>query len=195
MAPNGGSGSRRTSKRQAILAATEGLILTEGYGAITYRSVAAAAEVTAGLVKYYFPALDELFVAVLRESTDRLIERLTSVTGAAQPLRAVWAYANSAGGTALLMQFAALAQQVPEVRKVVGEGGERVRQALVQTLSDKWADYGLADTDLTPGAALFLLAAIPRMMFLEQSLGTSTGHQEALALVEHFLDRVEPLPE
>ncbi|MBX7446924.1 TetR/AcrR family transcriptional regulator [Mycolicibacterium sp. 3033] len=195
MAPTGGSGSRKTSKRQAILAATEEVMLSDGYGAITYRSVAAAAGVTAGLVQYYFPSLDELFVAVLRESTDRLIERLTSATDAAQPLREVWAYANNPGGTALLMQFAALAHQVPEVAKVIGEGGERVRQALVQTLSHKWADYGLADTDLTPGAALFLLAAIPRMMFLEQSLGTSTGHQEALALVERFLDRVEPLPD
>ena len=192
MTSAGGSGSRRTDKRQAILDGTERLMLSDGYGAITYRSVATAAGVTAGLVQYYFPSLEELFIAVLRESTDRLVERLTGAAGAAQPLRAVWAYVNNPGGTALLMQFMALSNQVPEVAKVIGEGGERVRSLLLQTLSAKWADYGLADTDLTPGAALFLLSAIPRMTYLEESLGTVTGHEDAMTLVERFLDRVEP---
>lgn len=192
MASKGGSGSRNTDKRQAILEGTERLMLAAGYGAVTYRSAATAADVTPGLVQYYFPTLNDLFVAVLRESTDRLLDRLTGATGAAQPLREVWAYASNSEGTALLMQFVALAGQVPEVANVVGEGGERVRRALEQTLSERWADYGLSDSDLTPGAALFLLSAIPRMMYLEQSLGTSTGHRDALALVEQFLDRVEP---
>jgi hypothetical protein len=31
------------------------------------------------------------------------------------------------------------------------------------------------------------------MIMLEESLGTLTGHDEALALVERFLDDVEPL--
>jgi hypothetical protein len=133
-----------------------------------------------------------LFIAVLRQSTERLVDRLTGAAGAAQPLRAVWAYASNPAGTALLMQFMALANQVPEVAKVIGEGGERVRRALQDTLADRWADYGLTDADVTPGAALLLLSAIPRMLYLEQSLGTSTGHSDALALVERFLDRVEP---
>jgi hypothetical protein len=42
-------------------------------------------------------------------------------------------------------------------------------------------------------AALFLLAWIPRMIFLEETLGTLTGHEETLALVDRFLDDVEPL--
>ena len=192
MASAGGSGSRKTSKRQAILDGTEKLLLSDGYGAVTYRSVATAADVTPGLVQYYFPSLDDLFVELLVQSTDRLVDRLNSAKASAQPLRAVWAYATHPSGTALLMQFMALANQVPEVAKVIGEGGERVRRALEQTLSERWADYGLAETDLTPGAALFLLSAIPRMMFLEKSLGTTTGHGDALELVERFLDRVEP---
>jgi AcrR family transcriptional regulator len=192
MAQDGSSGSRNTDKRQAILEGAERLMLTTGYAAITYRSAATAAAVTPGLVQYYFPTLNDLFVAVLRESTDRLLNRLTGAAGASQPLRDVWAYATDADGTALLMQFMALANQVPEVAGVIGEGGERVRRALQQTLSERWADYGLAKWDLTPGAVLFLLSAIPRMVYLEESLGTSTGHREALALVERFLDRVEP---
>ena len=56
------------------------------------------------------------------------------------------------------------------------------------------AEYGLDDFELTPGATLFLLSAIPRMMHLEEALGTVTGHADTLTLVERFLDRVEPRP-
>lgn len=186
------SGSRRTTKRQAILDGTEHIMLTAGYGAVTFRSVATAAGVAPGLVQYYFPSLDELFIAVLRENTDRLITNLTGATDSEQPLRAVWAYANNPSGTALLMQFIALANHLPEIGSVIGEGGERVRQTLLQGLSKKWPEYGLEDSDLTPAGMLFLLSAIPRMMHLEDAIGTVTGHTETLALVERFLDRVEP---
>jgi AcrR family transcriptional regulator len=192
MAATGRSGSRRTTKRQAILDGTEQIMLTEGYGTVTYRSVATAAGVAPGLVQYYFPTLEDLFSAVLRGATDRLIADLTDATNSEQPLRAVWAYASNPTGSALLLQFMALANQLPGLGTVIGEGGERVRQTLVQALSKKWADYGLADTDVTPAALLFLLSAIPRMMHLEESLGTVTGHTDTVALVERFLDRVEP---
>src|SRR5947209_10414610 len=121
MAAASGSGSRRTSKRQAILTATEQVILEKGYGAVTFRSVAAAAGVAAGLVQYYFPSLDELFVTVLRAATDRLIVDLTHSAGTGQPLRAIWAYASDPSGTALLMQFMALANQHPQIGAVLGE--------------------------------------------------------------------------
>lgn len=194
MTSEGGSGSRRTSKRKAILAGTEQVMLDQGYGAVTFRSVATAAGVAPGLVQYYFPALDDLFIAVLREATDRLIVDLTEATSSGQPLRAVWAYASNPTGTALLMQFMALANQLPQLGSVIGEGGERVRRALLETLTDRWPSYGLDDTDITPAAALFVLSALPRMMHLESTLGTSTGHTDTLALIERFLDRVEPRP-
>ncbi len=90
------AGARRTEKLQAILAATEQLMLEQGYGSVTYRSVAARPEVAAGLVQYYFPTLDELFVAVLRGGTDRVIEGLEAASRSEHPLRALWEYANTA---------------------------------------------------------------------------------------------------
>jgi AcrR family transcriptional regulator len=187
-----GSGSRQTAKRHGILTATEALILAEGYGAVTFRSVADAAGVAAGLVQYYFPSLDDLFVAVLRSATDRLITDLHTATESDQPLRGAWAYASNPAGTALLMEFMALANHREAVRAVIGEGGERVRRALLTSIEPRWAAYGLDEDTLPPAAVLFLLSAIPRMIHLEESLGTVTGHTEATALVERFLDKVEP---
>jgi AcrR family transcriptional regulator len=193
MASPGRAGARRTQKLQAILNATERVMLAEGYGAVTFRSVAAAAEVAPGLVQYYFPAVDELFTAVLRQSTDRIVAELGAATRSDHPLRAVWAYANDRRGSTLLMEFLALANHREEVRTVLGEGGERVRQALLSAVMDRWESDGRDHRGVPAAAALFLLAWIPRMVFLEERLGTLTGHAETLALVERFLDDVEPL--
>ena len=169
-------------------------MLAEGYSAITYRSVAASAGVAAGLVQYYFPSLDDLFVAVLRQSTDRVIEGLEAATRSDAPLRAIWSYANNPTGTALLMEFMALANHRSAVGAVIGEGGERVRQALLDAITPLWPAYGLDEHTLPPEAVLFLLSCIPRMVHLEATLGTVTGHNETVALVERFLDKVEPRP-
>lgn len=154
------SGARQSAKLQGILAATEALMLDQGYGAVTFRSVANAAGVAAGLVQYYFPSLDDLFVAVLRSATDRLIADLQRASESDQPLRGAWAYANNAAGTALLMEFMALANHRSAVRAVIGEGGERVRQALLTTIRSRWAAYGLDENTLPPAAVLFLLSCI-----------------------------------
>ena len=69
-------------------------MLEQGYGSVTYRSIAAKAGVAAGLVQYYFPSLDDLFVAVLRSGTDRVIEGLEDAARSERPLRALWNYAN-----------------------------------------------------------------------------------------------------
>ena len=186
------AGARRTEKLQAILAATEQLMLEQGYGSVTYRSVAAKAGVAAGLVQYYFPSLDDLFVAVLRSGTDRVIEGLEDAARSEHPLRALWEYANDGSGTALLMEFMALANHRPVVGGVIGEGGERVRRAVVEAVSERWPAYGLDEDELPPTALVFLLGAIPRMVHLEEGLGTFTGHAETVALVERFLNRIEP---
>jgi AcrR family transcriptional regulator len=159
---------------------------------VTYRSVATRAGVTPGLVQYYFPSLDELFIAVLRRRTDEIIEHLTEVAAAQQPLRAVWDYASNRTGTALLLEFMALAKHRKAVAAVIGEGGERVRQALLENLSAKWPSCGLAEADLSPRAALFLMSCIPRMAHLEETFVTETGHAETFELVERLFDGVEP---
>ena len=147
------AGARRTEKLQAILAATEQLMLEQGYGSVTYRSVAAKAGVAAGLVQYYFPSLDDLFVGVLRSGTDRVIEGLEDAARSEHPLRALWEYANNRSGTALLMEFMALANHRPGVGEVIGEGGERVRCAVVEAVSGRWPDYGLDEDALPPPRA------------------------------------------
>jgi len=90
------------------------------------------------------------------------------------------------------MEFMALANNRKDIAPIIGEGGERVRQAQLEMLLPKWVEYDIPDDDLSPEAVLFLISCIPRMVHLEDSFGTHTGHTEAVALIERFLDRVEP---
>jgi AcrR family transcriptional regulator len=185
-------GSTTSATRGAILTAAESLLLEEGYAAVTYRVVAARANVAAGLVQYYFPTLDELFVALLQRNTDRTVEQIAATTQTQQPLRAIWRYASNKTGATLMMEFMALANHRKVIREEIGRGGERVRQAQLAVLTQRWSDYQLGNDELTPASLLFLMNSIPRMMLLEEAFGTRTGHAETVRLINRFLDRVEP---
>jgi AcrR family transcriptional regulator len=185
-------GSERSKTRAEIVTSAEQLMVEHGHASITFRSVAARAGVTAGLVQYYFPTIDDLFVAVLGNGTDRLLEEIGRVVESEQPLRAMWAYASNATGAALIVEFMAAANHRKDMWDKLGEGGERVRQAWVDALSPRWERYGIAETDLTLAGLVFILTAIGRMARLEEGFGTRTGHDDAIAIVEQFLDSVEP---
>ncbi|MEU1984570.1 TetR/AcrR family transcriptional regulator [Nocardia sp. NPDC019395] len=174
------------------MAATRRLMLAQGYAAITYRGVATEAGVTPGLVQYHFPLLDQLFEAVLATGTDRLVERLGRAAESEQPLRAVWAYASDPAGTALLLEFMALARHRKSIAPALGAGGERLRKALLAALEPTLRRYRFGGHDVPASAIVFLMSAIPRMIHLEESLGTFTGHVEVVDLIEKYLDQVEP---
>jgi len=188
-------GSTTSATRTAILDAAEKLMLEEGYAAVTYRVVAARVNVAAGLVQYYFPTLDELYVALLQRNTDRVIDQIVATTQTQQPLRAIWRYASNKTGSTLMMEFMALANHRKTIRNEIGRGGERVRQAQLEVLTARWSDYQSELDDLTPASLLFLMNSIPRMILLEEAFGTRTGHAETISLINRFLDRVEPRPQ
>jgi AcrR family transcriptional regulator len=187
-------GAETSKTRSVLLDSTERLMLDEGYAAVTYRSVAARSEVTAGLVQYYFPTLDELFIALLRRRSERnlenLLERLEVQSD--QPLRVIWEYSSDETTAALLMEFMALANHRKTIRAEIAEVIERSRKVQIDAVSERWSDLGVTADDFTPAAMLFLLAGIPKMMLLEGAFGISTGHPEIVSLVEEHLDRAEP---
>ncbi|MQY27330.1 TetR/AcrR family transcriptional regulator [Nocardia aurantia] len=193
MAEGRGVGSRSSQARTDIVQSAAGLMLRQGYAAVTFRAVAIDAGVTPGLVQYYFPVLDDLFIAILENGTDDLTARLDRAAASEQPLRAIWAYANDRAGAAMLLEFMALANHRKAIGPVIGRGGERLRQALVAALEPALERYRLTGPEVPAAAVVFLMSAVPRMIQLEESFGTVTGHAEMLALIEQYLDTVEPL--
>src|SRR3954454_17679595 len=64
-------GAETSETRALLLDRAEELMLAEGYAAVSYRVLAARAGVTGGLVQYYFPTLDHLFLALLGRRSER----------------------------------------------------------------------------------------------------------------------------
>jgi len=167
-------------------------MLDEGYASDTFDRVAATAGVARGLVYYYFSTLDELFVAVLRDSTGRAIADLSAATMTGTPLRAAWTYACNRTGTALLMEFLAPANHRSAVRAAIGECSEQIRRSLMQALMlsrsrRRGARGGPAS------AALFMLSCIPRPVAMEEMLGIEMCHADIVAVAERFLELAEPV--
>ena len=68
-------GGRASATRDALIRATAQVMLDEGYAAATSRRVAAKAGVKPALVHYYFPSMDDLFIAVLRDGAETNLMR------------------------------------------------------------------------------------------------------------------------
>ena len=74
-------------------------MIDDGYAAVTYRAVAAKAGVTPALVQYYFPTLDDMFVAAIRRRAERNLEQLVDrlATRQDEPLRVIWEFSRTHG--------------------------------------------------------------------------------------------------
>lgn len=191
MAPSRRVGTETSRTRTLLLDVTERLLVEESFAAVTSRRVAAEAGVNAALVHYYFPTLDDLFVAVYRRRTEHLVQRLTEDLQTDQPLWAMWEYNSDRTGTALASEFLALANHRKAIRAEIAEVAERLHAMQLDALSGVLERYGIDTEVVTPAAVVMLMVAIPRAMVIEEALGMTGGHQEARALVEHFLERLE----
>jgi TetR/AcrR family transcriptional regulator, transcriptional repressor for nem operon len=187
-------GAETSETRAALLDSTERLMLDEGYAAVTYRRVAAAAGVTAPLVQYYFPTLDDLFLALLRRRSDRNLQKLKDSleTHPDAPLRVIWEYSADETSSALLIEFMALGNHRKTIRAEIAETSERSRKVQLDALAATRKSRAGSNGDIPDAALLFLMAGIPKVMLMESDLGVSTGHTETLDLITRYLNWTEP---
>src|SRR5436305_4294806 len=99
---------RREATREALIEATAQIMLDEGYAAATSRRVANKAGVKPALVHYYFPSMDDLFVAVLRDKAEENLAHQREAIAEAKPLHALWQL-NSARDAQVFTEFLAMA--------------------------------------------------------------------------------------
>lgn len=184
-------GSETSATRQALLDSVERLMLDDGYAAVTYRAVAAKAGVTSALVQYYFPTLDELFVATIRRRSEQNLQRLQEALGSGeQPLRVLWEYSNNEATAALPTEFMALGNHRKSIRSAICEMTKQVREVQFNVLADEPAD-SLLKLELTPRAMLFLVTAIPKLLQLEEGVGIDAGHTNIVDVIERYLTSQE----
>jgi AcrR family transcriptional regulator len=172
------------------------MMLDDGYASVSYRTLAAKAGVTASLVQYYFPTLDDVFLAAIRRYSERNLEflRKSLNTRSADPLHALWEYGGDEATSALITEFTALANHRKSIRSEIAEVTEQVRKIQVDALVAKYGAGGGLGVDLSLEAVALLITGIPKFLNLEEGVGVRTAHAEVVKAIEKYLDSVEPRP-
>lgn len=184
-------GTENSKTRQLLLDVAERLMLEEGYASVGIRRVAREAEVAPALVLYYFRTLDDLFLAILRRRGDHEMERVVRLLDGPQPLRTLWQIASHPGN-ALTTEFAALANHRKAIRAELAAFAERYREAQLEALTRRLTETGTElPPEVSPAVLLMLTNALGRIIMMENTMGMTARHAEALAFVEQFLQHHE----
>jgi AcrR family transcriptional regulator len=178
-------------KAQRVLDATEELMLTEGYAAVSSRSVAAKVGINPPLVHYYFATLDDLFVAVLQRRAGRNVERMADALEGPEPLRAWWELASDPRGTALFVELLAAANHRPALRSEVGAIAQQVRKMQVERLGELLPEYGLDPDELPPALVAAAVQGLAFGIVSDQAAGYETDTAEAVAGMDRLLSALE----
>jgi AcrR family transcriptional regulator len=185
------AGERTPSARDALLDATEAIMLAEGYAAVSTRRVATKAGTDKALVHYYFGTMDDLFIAVFRRNAEGGAERLRHALASDQPLWAVWDAMHEPASTALMTEFIALANHRKGVKAVMVENSRKFRRMQLDGLSEVLEGYGLDPDDWPPAAVIVLLSGISRYLRTDEAFGVGLGHDETVELVERHIRALE----
>jgi AcrR family transcriptional regulator len=184
-------GAEDSATRLAILDATTKIMREEGHGAATSRRVAAAAGVKPPLVHYYFPTMDDLYLAVFRRGAEAHVERQRRAIFSDRPLRALWDLSREPHGTRLQLEFMALANQRPAIRAELAAYTDRFREIQVTALTFIARERGLDLGEFPPVVVSLLIASLSGVLATENALGIHRGHTELVDFVERHLDRFE----
>ena len=187
-------GAATSKTRDTLLDCVETMMLEEGYASVTYRALAARAGVTPSLVQYYFPTLDDVFIAAIRRYSDRNLAHLNKVMEkrTEDPLRALWEYSwDEATGT-LMTEFMALGNHRKSIRTEIAAVTESVRKLQLDALTAKFGEDARPWGDLSLPALQLLISSLPKFLNLEKGVGVEMAHAELVEAFEGYLDSIEP---
>jgi AcrR family transcriptional regulator len=174
--------------RRRLIEATAQIMHDEGYAAATSRRVAARAGVRQPLVHYYFPTMDDLFLAVLREGADAALDQMRAALTNDDPLGALWAINSDARRTVLNTEFMALANHRKAIGVELAAYAERVRDIETAAVTVVLRASGVDLETYPPVVVSMLIAQIARSLCNEAAVGVTLGHNEMRRFVERQID-------
>jgi len=191
MKPEHKSGEESTSTRDAILDATEAIMIEEGYSAVTSRRVAERAGLKSQLVHYYFRTMDELFVTVYERSEKEFLQRHLQAVSSENPLRALWDLAIHPKRTRLSQELIALSHHRKSMRKITARVLEQTHSINTAFIGKFLQEAGVDPGEFPPVVISHIINGLSRGLINEESVGVSQGHAEVLAFAEHWLGKLE----
>lgn len=149
---------------------------------------------TPRLVRYYFPTLDDVFVATIKRYSERIIAYLTEALAARadDPLRAVWEYSWDEATGAMMTEYMALGNHRKFIRTEIAAATEGVRKLQLKSLVARFGKNARPTGDLSLPALQLLMSGIPKLINLEEGFGVESAHAEVITALERYIDSVEP---
>ena len=129
-------------------------------------------------MQYYFPSLDDIFIAAIRRYSERGLAYLakTLQKRADDPVRALWESSRNEATSALMTEFMALGNHRKNIRAEIAAATENARTAQLEALAAKYGSGRRARRRLLPvGAAAVDL----RPAQVPQPRGGRWGHHRA----------------
>lgn len=181
--------------RQRLMEATAQIMREEGYAAATSRRVAAIAGVRSALVYYYFPTMDDLFLAVMRAGAEASLARMREALTAEDPLQVLWLINTDSRLTGLNTEFMALANHRKAIGAELKAYAERVRDIETAAVTLVLRSHGVDLQEYPPVAMSMLLTQTARSLCNESAIGVTQGHEELREFIERFIAQFSgPLP-
>jgi AcrR family transcriptional regulator len=187
-------GAETSKTRDTLLDCVEKMMLEDGYASVSYRALATKAGVTPSLVQYYFPSLDDIFIAAIRRYSERGLAYLAKTVQkrADDPVRALWESSRNEATSALMTEFMALGNHRKNIRAEIASATEKARAAQLEALAAKYGADARLGGDLSLSALLLLISGLPKFLNLEEGVGVTTAHDEITDAFERYIDTVEP---
>lgn len=186
-------GAETSKTRDVLLDSVEKMMIDVGYPGVSYRALAADAGVTPSLVQYYFPALDDIFLAAIRRYSERNVALLEASLAdrVDDPLRALWEFSRAEATGRLMTEFMALGNHRESVRSEIAAVTKRVRKLQLDALTAKYGRGARPDGHLSLPALQLLISGLPKFLTLEKGIGVKTAHDEVTAAFEQYIEMVE----
>jgi AcrR family transcriptional regulator len=163
----------RTDIQPRVVRAARARFLAEGVDGASLRTIAADAGTSVGMVFYYFPTKDDLFLAVVEEVYSRLLDDLAAALGGDAPLRARLERVFVRLGDATEEELAVVRLVVREVllsSERFARVFARMQRGHLMLFAAALADgvrSGVLDADVPPPlllVATFALGALPQLI-------------------------------
>lgn len=184
-------GAPDAKNRTVLLDAAEQLMRDEGYAAVTSRRVAEQANLKPQLVHYYFRTMDDLFMELFRRGAEKILAFHERALQSPQPLWALWELNTDPKGTALTMEFIALANHRKALRAEIARYAELFRKEQIKALTSAMSRYEIPFEEFSPTVLMVLMTGATQALVQEQMLDMTTGHEETFRFAEKWLTYLE----
>lgn len=177
--------------RDAILDATESIMVEEGYAAVSSRRVAERAGLKSKLVHYYFRTMEDLFVAVYERSEKEFLRRHLEAATSRNPIRALWELSLQAKRTRLSQELLALGNHKKTIGKITARVVDQIHSINTAFIGKYLDELGVDRERYPPVVISYFINGVSRSIVADDTLGVAGGRAEIQGFVERMLEELE----